>query len=240
MNKIIDFFKKKYKVLIPIMVVFVLLITVYFLYREYKYDNYRNKQDVSVYQYFNGVVVDYTAQVTYNLKDIIVGVTPIDAKIEYNSTPIYYSEGNKVIFPQDMSIIFPLKDGSQFKLYKYALYDNEDGNHIIKNSTHVDTYSNFFMFDGNELFFFPDEVTLYINDKEYAKLGGMSFIKNVGGYTLEYYDKTNDKSEFLEVEGKKITVKNENINVDITDKSLNNYGRKVLLFSPQSLKSLNN
>ena len=40
--------------LIPVMVVFVLLITVYFLYREYKYDNYRNKKEEEVYQYFGG------------------------------------------------------------------------------------------------------------------------------------------------------------------------------------------
>ena len=43
-KKIKKFFLEKYKILIPIMVVFVLLITLYFLYREYKYDNYRNKQ----------------------------------------------------------------------------------------------------------------------------------------------------------------------------------------------------
>ena len=66
MEKIIEFCKEKYKILIPIMVVLVLLITVYFLYKEYKYDSYCNKQEVSVYQCFNGVKTEYTAIITYS------------------------------------------------------------------------------------------------------------------------------------------------------------------------------
>ena len=58
MKNIVKFFREKYKLLIPIMVVLVLLITIFFLYKEYKYDNTRNKVDVKVYQYFNSVRVD--------------------------------------------------------------------------------------------------------------------------------------------------------------------------------------
>ena len=39
MKKVINFCKENYKVLIPVMVGIVLLITLFFLYREYKYDN---------------------------------------------------------------------------------------------------------------------------------------------------------------------------------------------------------
>ena len=82
MEKVINFMKQRYKIFIPVMVVFVLLITMYFLYREYKYDNYRNKEEVAVYQYFGGMKNEYTAIVTSNLKGVIVDVSAKDKKIE--------------------------------------------------------------------------------------------------------------------------------------------------------------
>ena len=87
MNKVINFCKKRYKVLIPVMVVLVLLVTMLFLYREYKYDNTRNKKEVSVFQYYGGVKTEYTAIITYNLKDSIVNLEAKNKKIENDSIP---------------------------------------------------------------------------------------------------------------------------------------------------------
>ncbi len=240
MKKVIDFCRQKYKILIPVMVIFVLLITVYFLYREYKYDNYRNKKEESVYQYFGGIKNEYTAIVTYNLKNVIVDVDAKNKKIEYDSTPIYYSDSNKIIFPKEMNIVFPLKDGSQYKLYKYSIYEKIDDTHLITLNTDSDYYYHFFLFDGKSLYFFPDEVTLIINGKEYKKLSSMSYVSLVGGYTLTYYDKENDTSEVLEVEGKKITVTSENgdLNLNLNERYFMSFDKKVLLFSPNNLNAL--
>ena len=65
MKKIWDFIKDKYKIFIPIVVVIVLLIVVGYFYKEYNYNNYKNKKDVEVYQYFGGLRHDYTAVFTY-------------------------------------------------------------------------------------------------------------------------------------------------------------------------------
>ena len=45
MKNIVNFCREKYKILIPVMVVIVLFVTIFFLYREYKYDNTRNKEE---------------------------------------------------------------------------------------------------------------------------------------------------------------------------------------------------
>ena len=240
MEKIKKFFKEKYKILIPIMVVFVLLLTVYFLYREYKYDNYRNKKEYDVYQYFGGIKNEYTGIVTYNLDDIIVDVEAKDKKIEYDSTPVYFKEEKKIIFPYEMNMTFPLKEGSQFRVFKYSIYDKEENNHFIKSGMNRNEYSQFFLFDGKNLFFFPDEVTLLIDGKEFRKLSSMSYVKVVGGYTLEYYDYESDKAEVIEVENKVITVKNELINVNLSQRYLLSFGKKVLLLPPSNLTSLSN
>lgn len=238
MGKIIDFIKARYKVLIPIMVIFVLLVAVYFFYREYRYDNYRNKQEISVYQYFNGLKVEYKTQIVYNLKDIIVDINPINRKINYEKTPIYYKDEDKIIFPQDMNIAFPLKNGGQFRLYKNAIYTYDDEVHKISNNADIGSYDHFFLYNGEDLYFFPDEVTLKIGNKEYAKLGKMSFIKIVGGNTLEYYDKENNKAEFIELKSDEVTVYNESMNVNLTEAYILSYNKKILLFNPQNLKGL--
>ena len=238
MEQIVKFCKKNYKILIPIMVVFVLLLAVYFMYREYQYDNYRNKKEVSVFQYFGEQKVEYTAIVTYNLKDTIIDVDAKDEKIEYDSTPIYYSEGNRVIFPEEMTIVFPLRNVSQFKLYKYSVYEKSDTLHKITTNTYTGDYNNFFLYDGECTYFFPDEVTLKINNKEYKKLGPMSYVSIVGGYTMVYYDKESDTSEFLEIDGDEITVSSENINVNLTKNTCLYFSDSVLLFPPDRLNEV--
>ena len=240
MNKVFDFIKKKYKVLVPIMVVFVLLIAIYFLYREYRYDNYREKQEVAVYQYFGGTKKEYTAIITYNLKKVIVDIQGKDKKINYGSTPVYYQDEQTILFPREMTIVFPLKGGASSRLYQYTTYELVNGVHKIVSGRKSQTSRNFFLFDGKELYFFADEVTLKVDGEEYVTLGANSYAKVVGGYTLTYYDKATDKSEVLEIEGKEVTAVNDHVIVNLTDKSFNVYGKKVLLNDPSILNPLLN
>ena len=234
MKKVIDFCKDKYKLLIPIMVVFVLGISLIFLYNEYRFDNYRNKKEIKVFQSFSSVKTDYTAIVTYNLRDAIVDIKPKDAKIEYDSTPIYYSEEDKVIFPSEMSIVFPLRDGGQFKLYKYSTYYMEDDLHYIKNNVDTGNYSVFFLYNGKNTFFFPYEVDLKVGNKVVEKLSKMSFV-TISDSAITYYDYEDDKGKIIETDNKEITVTSENINVNLSGRFVTSFGRDVLLFSPKNL-----
>lgn len=235
MENITKFFKEKYKILIPIMVIMVLIVTIFFLYRKYEYDNTRNKQEVSVFQYYAGVRTDYKAIVTYNLKDSIIDIKAKNKKIEDNSMPIYYEDKSKVIFPKEMNIVFPLREGSQFKLYKYSTYYYEDTIHYIKNNTDLGYYSFFFLFDGDDLFFFPEEVILKIGGKEYKKLGAMSYVSVVGGMTLIYYDTATDTGEAIELNGKVVTVSGNHIEVNASERYFMSFKNEVLLMSPNNL-----
>lgn len=234
-NNVIEFCKNKYKILIPFMVGFVLLITVYFLYKEYQYDNYRNKEEVLVFQNFGGEKEEYTAIVTYNLKNSIVDLTAKDKKIQYDSSPVYYVDEDKVLFPSEMSIVFPLKDGSQFKLYKYSTCYFENDLHMIKSNTESSEFDYFFLYDGKNLFFFPDEVEIKLNDKVYKKLGAMSYISVVGGYTLNYYDTATDTAEIIELNGRSVSVSGKHIDINVKEKYFMALDKKVLLFSPDNL-----
>lgn len=235
MKKIINLFLDKYKILIPIMVVLVLIITTFFLYKEYKFDNQRNKEEVDVYQYFSSVRVDYTGVFTYNLKKSIVDFNAKGVNIEENVVPIYYDDMSKVVFPVEMSIIFPFRDGSQYKLYKYSTYYQQDGVHFIKNNVDLGTYNDFFLYNGKDTFFFPVETSLNLNGKEYIKLGEMSYVRVVGGATLIYYDTATETSEAIELNGKQVTVTNDYINLNLTDKYFYSFSSKILLMRPNNL-----
>ena len=238
MKKVIEFVKKKYKIFIPIMVVFVLLITVFYLYREYKYDNYRNKVEYDVYQYFSGKRKDYKAIVTYNLKDVIVDIQDKDKRIQYDATPVYFTDKEKILFPQEMSIVFPLEDGNQYRLYKYTMYENRDGIYRIVSGRENGIYSHFFLFDNKGLYFFSDPVTLKIDGEDYVTLGANSYAEVVGGYTLSYYDTANDKAAMIEVDGKKVTAVNNNLDLSLSDRYFNVFGRKTLLIPSYNLNGL--
>lgn len=234
MKSVMKFFKTKYKILIPVMVSIVILISLFFLYRRYEYDNTKNKKEILVYQCFAGVRNDFTAIVTYNLKDSIVDISAKNAKVQFDSEPIYYADKSKVIFPSEMNIVFPLLNGSQYKLYKYATYYNEDDVHFVKNNTDLGTYRHFFLYDGEDLFFFPEEVTLKINNKDYIDLGAMSYVSLVGD-TLIYYDTETDSGAAIELTKDYVSVVGKYIEVDITRKNFMSYNDTVLLFHPNML-----
>ena len=240
MDKVIKFCKEKYKILIPVMVVVVLLITVYFLYREYRYDSYRNKVEAKVYQYFGGIRTDYTAVLTYNLSDKLIEVKPKTEKIEYDSTPIYYQKEDKVLFVKEMNIAFPLREGSQYKLYKYSFLEEVDGADVITTNSGENTYTNFFLYDGKGLYFFVNEMTIYIDGEEYIKLSPMSYVEIIGGYTMVYYDKETNDSKVLEIEGKEITAVSDNINVNLSRKYILVSSKKILLADPSNLNAVSN
>ena len=240
MKKIIDFCKQKYKILIPIMVVFVLLIVVFFLYREYKYDNYRKKQEVAVYQYLGGNKEEYTAIITYNLKDVIVDVVGKDKKINYDATPIYYKDSDMILFPSDMTIVLPLRGVVSNRLYKYTTYGMVDEIHKLTYGKQSEAYAHFFLFDGRGLYFFTDKVTLEIPGMDDILLSANSYAEVVGGYTLAYYDRENDKAEIIDIDGKEVKAINDNVIVNLTDKSFKAFGKRVLLGQPDNLDPLLN
>lgn len=234
MRRFIDFCKEKYKILIPIMVGLVLLITLFFLYKEYQFDNTRNKKEELVYQYFGGDRIEYTAILTYNLRDSIVDIDSKDKKVRFDSTPVYYQNENKVLFPRQMTMVFPYKK-SQYKLYKYSTYYVMDNVHFIKNNVDVGNYNYFFLYDGKNLFFFPDEVTVSIEGKDYKKLGAGSYVSVVGGETLIYYDTTTETSDTVELDKNMVSVYNNFIDLNISEKYYMSLGSKILLITPDNL-----
>ena len=151
---------------------------------------------------------------------------------------VYYKDKEEVLFPKEMIVAMPLREGSQYRTYKYASYINDDSIHSIKNGSDTGVYDYFFMYDGEELFFFPTEVTLSIDSKEYRTLSGASYVSVVGNNTLVYYDYKSEESEVIEIEGKLVEVTSEYIKVNLTERYFMSFNDRVLLSRPYNLPVL--
>ena len=105
-----DFMKNKQNILIPVFLLIVLLIAIILYANEYKTNRYAYVDDVEVYQYLSGIKVEYTATISRNKKNVVLEYENKDYVTTLDSTPVYIKDTNNVIFPKEMSIVFPLDD----------------------------------------------------------------------------------------------------------------------------------
>jgi len=218
---------KNLKIIIPIIVLFVLLIVVFIYLREYKYNQYRNKQDSSFYQYFVGEKVEYDATISYNKDDEIKGFVPKIIKVNFDSTPIYFSEEEKVIFPDEMNLIFPLKS-KQYKTKEFAYIKKSNNINYLTFDDYSGNIDHYIMFDGENLYFFSDSVNLII-EGENITLSPMSYVIAKQN-EFSYYNYENDEYKKYDMSDE-IIVTNEYYTLSVTNDYLSYDDNKLVLTS---------
>lgn len=218
--------KKSIKIIIPIIVLLVLLIVAFIYLREYKYNNYRNKQTYEFYQYFSEQKLEYTAEVSFNKKNVIKSFAPEQYKINYDSIPIYYKDNTKVIFPSQMAIIFPLKKQFQTKIPEFSYVEKINNLDYLTFEDYHKSIDHYIIFDGNSLYFFSDSVKFTIDNEEIV-LSPFSFIVATGN-SFSYYDYEKDVYKYYDTM-KNVIVFNDYYKLNVTDDNLDYFEDKVLL-----------
>lgn len=208
-----NFIKNKYNLLIPICLVVVLLIAILLYAKEYKNNRYAELKEVEVYQYFSGVKMEYTANIGRNRKNVILEYDNNDFAVSLDTTPVYIKGSGNAIFPKEMSIIFPLKD-KQYRVNALSEIYTENNLYYLNIRSLNKVLENIFYYDGNNLYFFVDNVTLIVGDKEIS-LSPMSYVSCSYQNLVEYYDKENDIFETINITNEKVTVKNDYMTIDI-------------------------
>ena len=208
-----NFIKNKYNILIPVCLVVVLLIAILLYAKEYKNNRYAELKEVDVYQYFSGVKMEYTANIGRNRKNVILEYENEDFAVNLDTTPIYIKETGNVIFPKEMSIVFPLKD-KQYRVNALSEIYEENKLYYLNIRNFNNVLENIFYYDGNNLYFFVEGVTLIVGDKEIS-LSPMSYVSCSYQNFVEYYDKEHDIFETINITNEKVTGKNEYMTIDI-------------------------
>lgn len=211
-----EFIKSKYSILIPTFLVVVLLIALILYIREYKNNRYAIMNSEKVYQYFSGIKLEYEANIGRNRKKVILNYEPIDEVVNLDNVPIYITDKNRVIFPKEMSLFMVLND-KQYQISSLSEIYKKNNLYYLRYKNVNNTFDYSFLYDGDNMYFFMDEVTININDKEEVKLSPLSYINCSYQNFLEYYDK--EKEEFKSIDLKnsdRVTIINDYMVVDVT------------------------
>ncbi len=229
LKKIINFFKTNYKLIIPMSLMLVLFIAFFLYYKVSISDNYREYKNKEVYQYFYDKKYEYNAKIGFNRKKEIVEITTKDYDITYDSTPIYYQNENKVILPSDMSVVMPTLNCSEYLSPKYSLITKKNNTILLKTKKYDNKLGHYFLYNGQNLYLFLDEVKLTINNQE-IKLSPLSYVQiSSVNPTVSYYDKKTDTYKSVTAKDFKTTVENDYYKVNISTSQIDHFGQNIIL-----------
>lgn len=169
-TKIIKFFKKNYLLFVILLVL--IIVAIFFSFRKNIDEVVIKEHDL--YQYLNGIKVEYTGEIIIDKEDKITQLNTKDIEVELDSNPIYFADEAKSLFPKNMSVIFPTQ-GAQYKINYYSTVYNEVGDIYIKDRSYKDIISNAILYDGANIYYLIETSTVSFGQNS-IKLDALSSI----------------------------------------------------------------
>ena len=180
------------------------------------------------YQYFNGIEQEYSGKMDVVQKDDETQLILEDGQVVYlDSTPMYYKDIlGKSLLPKEMELVVP--DRGTYKLNKFTNVIEENNKIKLKklNSSKTKDIDNGFLFDGNDLYFFLDDTTITVGNKDY-ELPALSYAIVNYKTNVELYNY--DTNEYTMIQDE------ESLKSDVT--ATNKYKNYTINMSLDSLKT---
>ena len=227
--------KENYKLIIPIALMVVLFIAALVYYLVLVNNNYTKDETKKVFQNFYGKGYEYSLIISKNRRNEIVKITPKDIEVNYDSTPVYYKEEDVVIFPEDMSVVMPTLNCAEYlsKGYSYITYKN--GIYNLTTEKYNNKLNHYFLYDGKDLYFFIEPVTLTVNNEK-IKLSPLSYVIANYNKSITYYDKKTNTTKVIETTNN-AKVENDYYKINISKDDLDYQGMEIILTS--AIENLN-
>ena len=154
------------------------------------------------YQWYSGQKVEYKGQLTFTRKEGLTELKATDRKVTLDSTPVYYAdENNKVIFPEDMAIVYPNNNGMMYRINHFADITEENGDIYLETNlatkTNKTKLEKAFLYDGQDLYFFLDRTTITVNGTNYELLP-LSYAIVRYKQSVEIYNYEKDKYQVID------------------------------------------
>ena len=227
---VVEFFKKNYKLVIPIALLLVVFIA-FFVFAIISFGNdIKYDKEEEVYQYFYDKKYEYSAIVSKNRKDVIVDFKPQEVKVNLDSTPIYYKKGDKVILPRDMSVVMPTLNCAEYLSRGYSYITHKGNIYKLTTKNYDKQLNHYFFYDGADLYFFIEPVTLYF-DNEKVELSPFSYVIAKYRKYISYYDKKTDTFKTIKTTDVEAKIENNYYLVYVNNDVINYQGSRVLLTS---------
>ena len=154
------------------------------------------------YQWYSGQKVEYKGQLTFTRKEGLTELKATDRKVTLDSTPVYYAdENNKVIFPEDMAIVYPNNNGMMYRINHFADITEENGDIYLETNlatkTNKTKLEKAFLYDGQDLYFFLDRTTITVNGTNY-EVSPLSYAIVRYKQSVEIYNYEKDEYQVIE------------------------------------------
>ena len=154
------------------------------------------------YQWFVGQKVEYKGELTFTRKEGLTELKATDRNVTLDSTPVYYAdEKNKVIFPEDMAIVFPNNNGMMYRINHFADLIEENGSIYLETNSATKTNKSklekAFLYDGQDLYFFIDRTTISVNGTNY-ELSPLSYVIVRYKQNVEIYNYEKDEYKVID------------------------------------------
>lgn len=185
-----------------------------------KYDN--------LYTYILNNRMDFYTEITLNSEDEVTKMTYNGEEITFLTEPIYYNGQKKAIFPDKMSVVFPVANRAQKKINRFTTIESDGIQPVATNIGLSYALTNAFIYDGYDVFFFLEDGTISYGDKN-IEISKMSFVRCEYKGALAIYNYERNEMIYEEkVEGNVIATFR-NYSIDLSNDLLNVDGKSSLL-----------
>lgn len=217
-------------------IVLVITIMVIIVMKNYykKSNEITFKEDYTLYQYFAGEKATFTGSIVLRKNGEITDIDSSNFSGELDDRyPIYIeNDNNTSIILSDLELVLLRENNSIYRApyFSQISYENNDENidSFIKISDQTIPLDDSFLYDGNNMYFFPTKTTLEINGEEY-ELGPLSYVEVEYHQFINIYNHETDKYEEIETNKDVLaTINNHKINLS-TDMIIGENNNNILL-----------
>ena len=223
----------------PYFLLFLVIVAgIVFLLLRKKVDQYV-VENHPMYQYFSGNKMDYEAgSIKLDKEGEITTISFGDYSVNLDSTPLYFADEEKVLFPQSMSVIQP-KLGKQFRINYYSSAFKDLDSYSLKDGNSSYNLNNIFLYDGGDIYFFVEKEVITFGEQR-IELSPLSFINvNTFDHTVEVYNRATDEAQFFEEVSDQVMIEGDGYKVNASlDLMYFNDSSKLLIKDIDILKHL--
>ena len=154
------------------------------------------------YQWYSGQKVEYKGELTFTRKEGLTELKATDRKVTLDSTPVYYSDENgKVIFPEDMAVVYPNNNGMMYRINHFADITEENGDIYLETNlatkTNKTKLEKAFLYDGQDLYFFLERTNITVNGTTY-EVSPLSYAIVRYKQSVEIYNYAKDEYQYID------------------------------------------
>lgn len=236
---------KKMKIMVVSFLLFISIITgFYVINRYYSSLNSITYEDYEIYQYFSGARVAYSGKATIKRNNEITSIESKEKKIDTGFIPIYFQKvDNECLLPETMELVFPSIKNKSYKVNYFTkiMYDytgDIETSFLVYKDKRI-LLDNSFLYDGDNLYFFPYSTSILIDGKNY-NLSPLSYIIVNYKDMIEMYDKQSDKYTIIDSHNNDVIATMDNYKINLsTDMIMYNNENRLLIKNIDKLSNYN-